>query len=73
MKSFDDIYLEVLTEINASTAIPLVLGTTLSTIQIAKMVDVNRKRKNCIKVAKRFPNKDKRNAALIRCYQSGND
>ena len=66
-------YLNYLCEINPSVAVPLVMGGTLTGIQIAKMVDVNLKRKQCIKIAKRFKEKNKRNSALVRCYQSGGD
>lgn len=73
MKSFNEIYMNVLNEVNTATVVPLTIGGTMSAIQIAKMIDVNLKRKKCIKVAKRFNDKNKRNEALVRCYQSGSD
>ena len=66
-------YLMYLNEVNTSVVVPLTIGATMSSIQIAKMIDINLKRKKCIQIAKRFNDKNKRNAALVRCYQSGGD
>ena len=54
-----------------ATTIPIILGSTMTAVQIHKSIDSNLKRKKCVEIAKKF--KNKRNSMLVKCYQSGSD